>query len=360
MNGNRIALLAGIVLALALCVFAGWAATSALGVFQRTARPQSRPTLVAASPTTLRPTRALRTPTPLPRPATPAPPPSPTATPLIFIEEPTVPGDLPTPWPSETPTPLPVLPTEPPPSPTPEPTDTDTPTPTPTLTPTPLGPYSGPYRQGNGSDLRARAVSLAPQIDGDLWEWGSPAGQDFSYILAGAEQYSGMADIAGILYAAWDPTHLYLAARVIDDIVVQTQRDDRIDQGDAIILWLDMNLAEDFDDPVADDDDFQIGLSPGDFAILPPQAFLWRPPALRERTPTILIAARRTADGYTLEAAIPWTTLNRQPAVTHAYGFSAQLIDNDQPGAALQDSVLSANPNLRPGVPTTLGNLVLE
>jgi hypothetical protein len=360
MNGNRIALLAGIVLALALCVFAGWAATSALGVFQRTARPQSRPTLVAASPTALRPTRALRTPTPLPRPATPAPPPSPTATPLIAIEEPTAPGDLPTPWPTETPTPLPMLPTESPPSPTPEPTDTDTPTPTSTPTPIPPGPYSGPYRQGNGSDLHARAVSLAPQIDGDLREWGSPIGQDFSYILAGAEQYGGMADIAGVLYAAWDPTYLYLAARVVDDIIVQTQRDDRIDQGDAIILWLDMNLAEDFDDPVADDDDFQIGLSPGDFAILPPQAFLWRPPALRERTPTILIAARRTADGYTLETAIPWTTLNRQPAVTHAYGFSAQLIDNDQPGAALQDSVLTANPNLRPGVPTTLGNLVLE
>jgi hypothetical protein len=209
-------------------------------------------------------------------------------------------------------------------------------------------------------NLHAPHSSTPPRLDGELGEWDGIAGQDLSYILSGAEAYEGMADIAGTVYAQWDERYLYLATRVLDDIHVQTQRGERMEWGDCLIIWLDTALAEDFDSAVADEDDYQIGLSPGNFAALPPEAVVWRPQRRADWDQAIRIAARQRSDGYSLEAAIPWSLLNRQPAAGSAFGFSVQLLDNDQPGAATQDTMLTGSPNFRPGVPTTFGNLLLD
>jgi hypothetical protein len=238
-------------------------------------------------------------------------------------------------------------------------TPTATATVTPTTTSTPA-PYNGPFRQGNGADLRARHAPTPPRIDGDLGEWGENAGQEFNYILLGAEAYGGLPDIGGTFYAQWDADFLYLAARVSDDILVQIQRGDRMDQGDSLAVWLDINLAEDFDNQTANEDDFQIGLSPGDFATIPSEAVIWKPPLPPERAQSIVVASRRTGDGYTVEASIPWSLLGRPPTTEGAFGFAALLIDNDQPATSGQDTVLSGAPNFRPGVPTSWSNLILD
>jgi len=208
--------------------------------------------------------------------------------------------------------------------------------------------------------LHARHASVALRLDGELNEWNEVIGQDLSYIVSGAEAYGGMADIAGTVYAQWDTSYLYLAARVFDDVYVQTRQDDRIDLGDALIVWLDTDLAGDFSLEVANEDDYQIGLSPGDFSSTTPHGVVWKPQQRADWDQAIIVGARRRSDGYTLEAMIPWPLLAQQPAPGRAFGFAVQLVDNDQPGTLGQDTVLSGAPNLRPGVPTSFGNLVLD
>lgn len=358
-DGSRISLLFGFMLALTLCVVAGVIASSALGILQRSIPSVPAPSknvmrqsgLSSTQPfTRLTPTLSIQQPSPTPAS-------SPTATPILVVIPPTptpenstaTPTDtaVPTSTPTDTPTPIIAMT----PSPTLTPTDTATPVPT---------PYAGPYREGNGVDLHARRLSAPLRLDGELSEWDGSAGQDLSYILSGVQAYKGMADIAGTVFTQWDERYLYLAARVLDDVHVQTQRGERIDWGDCLIIWLDAALAEDFDSTVADGDDYQIGLSPGDFAMLPPEAVVWRPQRRADWDQAIIVAARPRGDGYSLEAAIPWAMFNRQPATGSAFGFSVQLLDNDQPGAAVQDTMLTGSPNFRPGVPTTFGNLILD
>lgn len=350
-------LLFGFVLALVLCVLAGMAAISALGLFQRRTAPT--PTMIARPPTSAR----LPQPTPSLRPETPTEPlASPTAeahlpdtpTPVVITVQPAV-ETPPPPLPTNTPTPTPT------PTRTPTSTRTPTPSPSPTATPTPTpSPYAGPYREGNGVDLRARRASLAPRLDGDLMEWEGVIGQDLSYIISGAQAYEGMHDIAGTVYAQWDEEYLYLAARVTDDVHVQSQRGDRIDLGDALIVWIDVDLAGDFDADVANGDDYQIGLSPGDFATISPEAVVWRPQRRPEWDRAIIVGARRRGGGYTLEAAIPWMVLGWRPVPGWAFGFSVQLLDNDTRGFAGVETILSGAPNMRPGAPSTFGNLILS
>ena len=78
-------------------------------------------------------------------------------------------------------------------------------------------------------------------------------------------------------------------------------------------LQIDTDRPGDFG-PRLSSDDFQVSLSPGDFGALPPSAWLFQgtPGGDMLDAPaghTIVVAARPTADGYTLEAAIPWTDL---------------------------------------------------
>ncbi len=355
-DGSRAVLLFGFVLALALCAAAGLAAVSALGLFQQRAAP-TEPMPIATTPraTIPAPTTIAAPPQATEPPAPPTPERPATPTPVVVVVQPTTqpasPTTEPTPTPTRTPTPTP--------TPTRTPTPTVTLTPTSTATPTP-SPYAGPYREGNGVDLHARPAPFPPYLDGTLNEWNAVQGQDLSYIIGGAQAYEGIDDIAGTVYAQWDSDHLYLAARVTDDVHVQTQRGERINLGDALIIWIDADLAGDFDTAVANDDDYQIGLSPGDFATIPPEGVIWRPQQRPEWNQAITVGAQRDGNGYTLEASIPWSVFGRKPSPGQAFGFSAQLLDNDTPGFEGVETVLSGAPKLRPGAPTTFGNLILD
>lgn len=354
MNGgdtSRVMLIFGFVFALVLCSAAGLAVASLLGLFQqRTAAPTmivtprpGRP----SPPVVLSPTEPGTTATQTPAPVV--------TTPAIVA---VVPTDTPAPTPTWTDTPTA--------TPTHTPTDTATPTltptatatPTPTTSPTPT-PYLGPYRSGGGSDLSATWTDTPILIDGRLEEWEGASRHDMSYIMAGAERYSGMGDIAGTAYARWDEEALYLAVYVIDDVIAQTRHGDDIQLGDAVIVWIDADLPGDFDIATANDDDYQIGLSPGNLATTSPEAVIWRPAHARDQANLIQVSARRHSQGYALEAAIPWTLLGQGPSVGRAFGISLQLVDNDDVGAPGQDTVLTGTPDLQPGNPTTFGNLIL-
>jgi hypothetical protein len=129
-------------------------------------------------------------------------------------------------------------------------------------------------------------------------------------------------------------------------------------KGDDIEIQLDAQLEADFAEDRLSADDYQIGLSAGNFAGRPPEAYVWLP---SERDGTMIkVAARRTANGYVLEAAIPWWVLGVQPQPERAYGFALSLSDNDTPGTSVQGCMISTSPNRTAyNNPTLLGNLIL-
>ena len=107
-------------------------------------------------------------------------------------------------------------------------------------------------------------------------------------------------------------------------------------------------------------DDYQLGLSPGNFANLTPEAVFWNPDKSDARNKSVKVASLRrpTQNGYTLEAAVPWSAFGTfRPTPGGAIGFAASAGDNDQQGKPVQEIMTSTAPTLRYKEPLTFGNL---
>lgn len=229
-----------------------------------------------------------------------------------------------------------------------------------TPTPSPTPPES---RAENGENLTVRRCARSIVVDGDRADWEPLAGVARFQLEAatyGAARWSGATDLSGEVWACWTDSVLNLFASVTDDAHVQTESGSTAWKGDEVEIVFDGDLRGDFYTEVWNDDDAQIGLSPGDFADLPPSAVQYRPSA--RDAPEIDVAARRPIESggnYALEAAIPWSVLGVAPEGGTSYGFCVALSDNDQVGAASQDSMVSNCPNLLVSDPTTWATITL-
>jgi hypothetical protein len=65
--------------------------------------------------------------------------------------------------------------------------------------------------------------------------------------------------------------------------IVQVNRGSNLWQGDHVELWFDTQLQLDFDSEKAGEDDFQIGVSPGDFKSVKPDWYIFTPAGAQER-----------------------------------------------------------------------------
>jgi hypothetical protein len=103
-------------------------------------------------------------------------------------------------------------------------------------------------------------------------------------------------------------------------------------------------------------------LTPGENRIGGPDAYLWFPSARAGRPTGVTVSAHQdaTGNGYYLEAAIAWSVLGVTPAGGNQYGFALSSSDNDTPGTAEQQSMISSAPGRRLTNPTTWGTLVLD
>jgi hypothetical protein len=210
----------------------------------------------------------------------------------------------------------------------------------------------------NGTPLNAVNLTVAPAIDGDLSEW-----KGTSYGLAactfGCNLRSGDADLSGTLFLGYDATNLYIAVQVRDDKYVQVSSSRNMYLGDDVEIQLDANLVTDFASTSLSSDDYQIGLSAGNFGTVAPHAYRWYPRSVEGSLTAVVVKAKQVADGYALEAKIPWTVFGVVPAAGNKYGFAVSLSDDDQAGTAVQQSMVSSVGTRKLLNPTTWGTLVL-
>lgn len=216
---------------------------------------------------------------------------------------------------------------------------------------------------GSGA-TEASFVTAPPTIDGNLDDWGGTIAASSANRVYSVAGWDGSDDLTAVWQLTWDNSNLYVAVTVTDDTHVQTASGNQIFRGDGVDMQFDTARDADYGDGLSPDD-FQITLSPGDFAGSGPTVFRYRGTA----SGTILdapggnsvtVAAQQTADGYTLEAAIPWTDLNLEPAEGLTIGLSLNANDNDTVGTAVQEVMMSHMPNRTLTNPTTWGTLTLK
>ena len=226
------------------------------------------------------------------------------------------------------------------------------------------GSFATPPQPPPASDVFAPRAAAPPTIDGNAAEWADIPAYSSPYVVFTSGSWDGSDDLAASWQVMWDDANLYLLVNVTDDFHVQNQTGNQTFRGDSVELQIDTDRAGDYG-PSLSPDDFQISLSPGDFATLPPSAFRFQGTPdgkmLDAAAPhSIILTAVPTGSGYVLEAAIPWRDLNLTPAAGLVLGFVLNVNDNDRPGVAVQEMMKSSVPNRRFGDPTTWGTLTLQ
>jgi hypothetical protein len=202
----------------------------------------------------------------------------------------------------------------------------------------------------------AAQVGIPVKVDGLLDEW-SASTVEVANVVFGSEHWDGPADLSSRAFFAYDTRNLYLAASVTDDIVSQPSTGDQLHLGDSLELQLDTDLAGDFQSKTYSTDDWQIGLSPGDFASRRAEAHVWRPEGVDASH--IGVAARRTNFGYVLEAAVPWSMLKVDVRRTGRLGAAVNAGDDDLPEPA-QLTLVSSVPARSWSDPRSFGTLILS
>lgn len=214
------------------------------------------------------------------------------------------------------------------------------------------------------SQVSAVAVRLSqpPSVDGVLEEWEGVPSTTSAFRVFRAAGWDGTEDLTAVWRLAWDEEHLYVAVDVEDDVHVQTQTGNQIFRGDSVELQIDTDPAANA--ASVNVETFQVILSPGDFSGLSPSAFRFQGTAGGRLVDApghgIRVAALRTAGGYRLEAAIPWRDVDVSPVAGMELGLALNANDNDTPGTAVQEVMVSSAPGRTLTDPRTWGLLRLE
>ncbi len=207
------------------------------------------------------------------------------------------------------------------------------------LTPTTLGMDSAE----SPLLITAARRQTPPAIDGDLADWPGAPFYLSDHIVYAAPDWDARLDLTARWQLAWDTANLYLAVSVTDDRHVQMQTGERLYEGDSVEIQLDGDYAA--RSPRLTSAVWQISLSPGDFSAILPASARFRGNAagqwIAEPGQSVTVAARAVAEGYTLEAAIPWANLNLTPQPHLRLGAALNAIDNDRAGQAIQEVMVS-------------------
>lgn len=179
-------------------------------------------------------------------------------------------------------------------------------------------------------------------IDANFGEWPGPW-RPISAIVYGADKHTGLSDLSAGFQVGWREDGLALAVSVTDDTFRPGPDGTTMWQGDGLELHFDRRLAEDFTSTEANDDDYQIGITPRpNYNGL--RGYIWLPFANEGdlSLPHAIVAADQ---GYDLEVLIPWHVFDLESAsiaANQTFGFNLSVSDNDSDSPA-QETVASAS-----------------
>ena len=172
----------------------------------------------------------------------------------------------------------------------------------------------------------------SPVIDGSLREW---ADRGVLRELNRAEQatynpdgWKGVGDLSGWVRFGYDDQQLFVACHVVDDVFSQEQTGRDAWRGDHVMLTLDFVRSGKIGDLI------QMGLSPGSLGsgdtlrgATRPELVIWRPDGYVGEGARV--EARRTAEGYDIEAGIPWSVLKVAVVPYQTLALQLGLSDTD-------------------------------
>ena len=177
-------------------------------------------------------------------------------------------------------------------------------------------------------------------VDGDLTDWENVPNafdlKDKAHVTFGAGTWSGSEDLSGKIRLAWRSTGICVAAEVTDDIVSQTASGRDVWKADHVNLLMDLTPGVQMERSALGTGQFHIGISPGSFDVkvggapLSAEIVAWTPTDAPEKGGNV--AARRTDDGYLIEAFVPWSRLKASAVTMHRdANFEFALSDCDTP-----------------------------
>jgi len=176
----------------------------------------------------------------------------------------------------------------------------------------------------SGADYHVFPFDVDPpvEIDGDLGDWESIPNvlllQRREQVTYTPEVWEGPKDLSAVIRIAWRHGGLFVAAEVTDDVVNQPYRARDIWKGDHVNLWVDLIPGQEADRRMFGKGQFHVAVSPGSLGGIdgreeptPPEIHVFRPEGLKQEGGQIV--ARRAAEGYVIEAFLPWTRLGVTP-----------------------------------------------
>ncbi len=195
-----------------------------------------------------------------------------------------------------------------------------------------------------------------PVIDGNFAEWDKfEKFSNFEPTIK-KENYTTHTDVSGTFYSCWDDDNFYFVVQVVDDVFSQNHTGNQLNKGDSITIVFDTELAEDMQIPFYNSDDYQIDFSPGNFSSIFAESYMSWPSDAPARGANI--ASTKLANGYVLEATIPWYNfINYLPSDGSVIGFTISILDTDNLDTT--ELVLSSSSVFDINNASTLGTLIL-
>jgi GH18 family chitinase len=202
------------------------------------------------------------------------------------------------------------------------------------------------------------------EVDGALTDW--PAEPTFvlddesqiTYTYS-PDSWEGPEDLSGEIWVGWTEDGLYFAVEVIDDAHLQRSTGANLWHGDYVELQFDTQLDKDYDRLTMNSDDYQIGVSVGDFDTVLPESYAWFNGADTEGSIGVQQAQTQTTGGYILEIFIPIDLLGGFTLVDGtAFGMNVSLSDADSIVLG-QETMLSTSSTRTYDNPTTFGKITL-
>ncbi|MCC7117652.1 MAG: hypothetical protein IT310_03925 [Anaerolineales bacterium] len=201
-------------------------------------------------------------------------------------------------------------------------------------------------------------------VDGKLDDWTSEptftldADSQIVY-NANPKSWKDAQDLSMLAWSGWTSEGLYFAFKVTDDMHAQTKADTDLWHGDHVELQFDTQLDEDYNNPGMNGDDYQIGISLGDFANVPPVIYAWfNGPDAPGEVASAKMAFTQAEGGYVLEVFLPKAALAELKLEAGAtFGMNVSVSDTD---AGDQETMLSTSPIRTYANPMTFGKITLE